>query len=1066
MKNNKRIFLNIVTLGFYSVVFRYVNYLAPKKIIKKLDLLDDKNTKDIKKLLSKAHKIYRSRLQCFYFTGLCKQLKKYISHNDLLNKKVQKHISDNIQKLQVKDKKELTEYYENALLPLIKQLIDNSLLELSIDRKHKEIKQHISILSKVRKEEALEYYEKSLLSEIKQHIIEKFQELLVLTIHNDFLRQCGILHNAYKTEALDTYYKKLSERIEEYINSNNKGNALLQKDIHENAIMYINRLEKLYKNLVLEYYLERLSERVIEVVLANKDNLLNEKLRKQLEGYLKRLSGKHLEKARYMYTKYLTICQIKHFIYNLNFYEADRLYKNNVSIIEDELSEDYYKKFKQPYIQKYFKEVYEIDLDNDQAATLTEMEQNLLITARAGSGKSRCIVCRTIYAIEQERYDPDQVMVLAFNSKAAEEIRQRIIGEVGYAKINRKNIRTFHSLAWGIVNPLQEVLHDDPDKATEQHLTKFIQNIYEKNKNTKDDFLNKIYSFLRADSGIENELEWDFDSKEEKYLYLKNKKHVTLQGEAVKSSGEKYIADFLFEHNIDYYYEKTLTQAKADGFLYRPDFTIDVDDKTFVLEHWGIDEHDKTKSVPAYWSETWDEYHDTMIRKRNLFDWYNRKQQKKGQPGIIFLETSIVDLKNGRNAFEMHLKKLLETKGIPCVKQDVATLVNKVQLNQSSKVIKRIMNFIQAAKKNKMSPEDILNKARNVKLSDRTKKFLILATYIYKKYDEELIKQDKTDFDNIMLEAIQKIKDNKGNCPIKVRGKEFLNIKDLKILLIDEFQDFAPLFYDLVDTIRKYNPDMKLYCVGDNWQAINGFAGSDVKYFNNFADYFNDSAKTYLSMNYRSSKAVVEAGNVIMQKTGEPPAICHDVKNVGKIIATNVTKLSFYLPDDKEYIYDAKNDTPVYFGINHRIFKYCYDIIRKNPMKSYFIIDRTSIIVNTVKLEDFQDALIKKLRKDGVKNPNVKVNTIHQFKGAEADVVIILETDEDDFPFIHPDNEFNYIFGRTPQVVLDEERRLFYVAVTRAKEDVYFVHLTKDLSCWVKKLVEKEQKENYDKYMV
>ena len=1013
-KNDKKTFLNVVTLGLYSVVFRYLNYSVPKRTIKKADLLEDADTKVIKKLLSKSHKIYKSRLQSFYFSCLCRQLKKYIRQNDLLDREVQKQISDNIKKLQAKDKKELTEYYESYLYPLITQFIDDNFSELFSTKKHNEIKHYISILAEPR-----------------------------------------------KTEALDFYYEKLATKIKEHIDSKNKTNGLLHKENHEEVIGYINRLSPAYKKQPLEYYLEKLCDRVMEVIVDNKEKLLNPAIQKQLKEYMDWLSGKHLQKAEYTYNKHLTICKIKHFVDCFDFYNADKLYKDNISLVEDELSEDKYKNFKQPYIQTYFKKLH-VDLDKDQAATLAEMNQNVLVTARAGSGKSRCVVCRTIYAIEQERFSPEQVMVLAFNSKAAEEVRQRLIGEIGYSKINRKNIRTFHSLAWGILNPTQEVLHDDPDKAAEKHLTKFIQSIYEKDQKARDEFLNRVYMFLRADSGIENEIEWDFDSKEEKYLYLKNKKHVTLKGETVKSNGEKYIADFLFEHNIEYFYERSLTQAK--DFLYRPDFTIFYNDKKFVLEHWGIDEYDRTKSVPAYWSDTWDEYHDTMNRKRNLFRWYNGTQREKGLPGITFMETSVVDLRNGRDVFEKRLKALLEANGIPCIKKDEATLISKIQLNQTSKVIKRIVGFIQAAKKNKMSPTDVLNKAKSMNLSERATRFITLATHLYKRYDEELVKQDKTDFDNIMLEAIQKIKDTHGNCPIKISNKESVCVRDLKILLIDEFQDFSPLFYDLVDTIRAYNPELKLYCVGDNWQAINGFAGSDVKYFNNFANYFGDSTKKYLSLNYRSSKAVVDAGNVIMQKTGEPPAICFNVSKLGKIKVDNVTSFGYSLPEDKDFIYDAKPDKNNYFGINHRIFKYCYDIIKEAPLKSYFIIDRTSNVVNTSTLEEFEDALVKKLKKDGIKTPNVKVSTIHQFKGSEADVVIILETDEDNFPLIHPDNEFNYVFDRTPQVVLDEERRLFYVAVTRAKEDVYFVHLTKNLSSWVKQLIPEEPNSKKDRY--
>ena len=69
----------------------------------------------------------------------------------------------------------------------------------------------------------------------------------------------------------------------------------------------------------------------------------------------------------------------------------------------------------------------------------------------------------------------------------------------------------------------------------------------------------------------------------------------------------------------------------------------------------------------------------------------------------------------------------------------------------------------------------------------------------------------------------------------------------------------------------------------------------------------------------------------------------------------------------------------------------------------------------------------------------VRLMTMHKSKGLEAEVVIILEADEGVIPKVHPDTVLYGVFGETMEVALDDQKRLFYVAMTRAKKRLYIM---------------------------
>ncbi len=125
--------------------------------------------------------------------------------------------------------------------------------------------------------------------------------------------------------------------------------------------------------------------------------------------------------------------------------------------------------------------------------------------------------------------------------------------------------------------------------------------------------------------------------------------------------------------------------------------------------------------------------------------------------------------------------------------------------------------------------------------------------------------------------------------------------------------------------------------------------------------------------------------------------------------------------------------------------KHCYQIITdpENIGKTVAILSRTNWF-HSVLLEDFQSKLIECLSEEekktiGKPKDKIQVKTVHSFKGLEAEIVILVRACEDDYPLIHPDNALFTIFGRNEADTIDEEKRLFYVALTRAKEKLYIL---------------------------
>lgn len=329
----------------------------------------------------------------------------------------------------------------------------------------------------------------------------------------------------------------------------------------------------------------------------------------------------------------------------------------------------------------------------------------------------------------------------------------------------------------------------------------------------------------------------------------------------------------------------------------------------------------------------------------------------------------------------------------------------------------------------------------------------------------------KIDFNLLMSRAARLLRDGaKASCLNAARFQHKMQqISCYKYLLVDEYQDFSYLFFDLIRSIRQNCPAAHLFAVGDDWQAINRFAGSDVDYFLNFAEYFpEDVVDIPLMTNYRSDCRIVENANRYMLKNYNPNAdkAVPFSRKRGKIKRQNPVKTKFDSQDlledglgDGRYqniladivrsvVKDAINARglkPKDFQEAARLLKTTYKIVKKHHKEQILLLHRHNFTsFANVSLENLYLALRRIMVEEGVMSEmdfdsRVRCMTMHKSKGLESDVVILLEMDRSQVRSEHPHATIFEIFGDTRAAETADQHRLLYVALTRAKHKLYIL---------------------------
>ena len=665
------------------------------------------------------------------------------------------------------------------------------------------------------------------------------------------------------------------------------------------------------------------------------------------------------------------------------------------------------------------------NLNNKQHEAVVSDDKRILVLAGAGSGKTKTLLQKIIYLIEEKGVSPSSILAITFTKNATNEMidrliisadtskkyeemllnkhfskadkdRERYIQQKNYKWIDSLTVRTFHSFCYSILRNygvnefdnkfriIGDEKRDEEDELSKHVAPETVFEVVHKLLISKCDNIEFLLQLKR----------YILDYNVDKIHLAKNnptnsnndgKYFTTLDGTRVRSKSEQYIADWFYRHSIKYEYEPIL---KVKDFDFRPDF--------YIPEANLYIEHVSDKSYPLNGKEE-------QFEKGNLL--YFKTYDYITQDSALFNHT---------------LDKVVKNR-LPSNYHKNVSLTFREEFNgyhdSVKDFVKQIMRITDMIKVENISPKQILENAKKDQ-HERVRHFYALAIPIVEEYITYTTNKSYLDFNDLISRSAS-LFENHEDIANKYKSK-------YQYILVDEFQDVNNLQVELIKHLL--TDETQLFCVGDDWQSIYGFRGSNVDYIVDFEKYFPNSTVVKLDQNYRSTQNIVGASNEVIK---------HNKFKVEKEIHS--AKIS----EHKIVVYSGNDEKDN--------IQFCTNKVRE-LIADGFAQDDILFLYRRNKM--YSPYFFK------FKNENIRVQgkTIHASKGLEAKAVFILGLTEGSggFPDIWlEDRIFQVIKTANHDLLMEEERRLFYVAITRAKDKLFLITEKGNESSFLKEIPEK-----------
>lgn len=677
--------------------------------------------------------------------------------------------------------------------------------------------------------------------------------------------------------------------------------------------------------------------------------------------------------------------------------------------------------------KEFFDHCLKYPLDKQQRRSIVSEEENCLVVSSAGSGKTSSIVGKVKYLTEIKKINPQNILLISYTNKAAAELTERmgIAGLRGY---------TFHKLALDIIGQTtgqKPSIYENTDAL-------FVK-IYHELLNDKKFKKSVIEYFIDYQTP---EKEWE-KRKNERRQQLSEQKEVGLKATFpdmdgktvyVRSEQEQKICFALSSLSVKFRYEEPYEHPLVDEMhsQYKPDFSIYFEQggetKRIYLEHFGVDEHGL---VPIWFAKDRGITYEEANQKYN--DGITWKKAAHEKFGTKLLTTSSADFHY--SDIREKLKTLLEKADVSIQEKTDAELYDMV-LPPNSKhekaFIRLVVTFVTLIKSSCKSVDEVLRQTKNA--GDERSTFIIKNIFqpVYKRYIEELANINQIDFTDAILQATDICR---SSHPVKY-----------DYIIVDEFQDISVDRYNFLKVLREGNPPAKLYCVGDDWQSIYRFSGSDMALFNQFSDYFGQTEINKIETTYRFGEPLVSLSSQFIQRNE-----AQIKKNIHPFNPQVKTELQFCDYERRDY---------------------CNVI---GQLVASIPLDKLVFLLGRYSFDDYYLSFMYKFVKEGnrffyiIGDRKIEFLTVHKSKGLEADYVIILQCNKDTYGFpslVSDDPVLNYVLTKSDQYPYGEERRLFYVAITRAKVKTYILYDRRFPSVFVDEFLhpEKVTEESYAKH--
>ena len=702
-------------------------------------------------------------------------------------------------------------------------------------------------------------------------------------------------------------------------------------------------------------------------------------------------------------------------------------------------------------------------LDSQQREAIVVDEDAVKVIAGAGSGKTFTIQGKVKYLTEKRDVDPSEILAISFSNASVDDLKERIAEPI--------DIKTFHKVGKDILTQYNQ--YSRPDTSA---LKRIIKRYLTKKALKNEDISKKLIEFFSfyinvppSDDDIKYEgdlLDWqegvDFSTLKRRF---KNKQRETLNNEIVRSYEELYIANFLFIYGIKYTYEKIYSYPnknferefnKFKEFLfsfneeipdelknditkdllnltdifeeyeikdYLPDFYLD--DYNIYIEHFGLNRNCENHLIGGKSSE---EYVKEMEWKRKVHKKY----------GTTLIET--FSYYQSENRLLTRLAEKLQAQGVEFNEIDYREVYRILLENKTIKewedFIVLLKTFIELFKGNNYDETkfkefyDYVGGLKDSFSKDRAIAFLKIVEEIYNDYEAYLLKIKKIDFNDMINKA--------SDCIVK-------NGLDLpyKYIIVDEYQDTSFTRYNLLRNICD-SIGAKIMVVGDDWQSIYSFSGCDVNIFTKFDNFFDVCETRYIEKTYRNSQQLIDASSNFVMKN--PDQTRKELKS-SKSLKYPIKLVNF----DNDFDEILKFELIIKNIINQSTFKNKKILILGRNNKDIFNLLKNFNVENEYGKRKFEilgdedklrrNKFVKIVYRESP-DVNIEYRTVHQSKGLECDNVILinLKNWKAGFPNKMVDDPvLNFVKRNGDSFSYAEERRLFYVALTRTKNNVYLL---------------------------
>jgi len=689
-------------------------------------------------------------------------------------------------------------------------------------------------------------------------------------------------------------------------------------------------------------------------------------------------------------------------------------------------------------LKEYFKNMFinidkNIVLDEEQINAILNDSKYTLILAGAGTGKTTTMVAKVKYLVDIKKVDPKRILVISYTKKAVEELQSLIIDEFG---INT-NVTTFHSLAYKYVrnifmnrkceivdyNKKESIFYDFINDMFKSKRIEDLINTFSKDKLNLNNFFYGAYfndnylKFNDYDTFFKSYKEYKIEEALNKGIKdvinewidkkIKSENIITIKGELVKSVGEAVIANFLFKHGIEYKYEEIYSEIVEDRKVYKPDFTLDLAGNKVYIEYFGLDDKKYNK-----------------IKDKKI-EFHKNNNNK-------FISIDRMPIEQIEYELDLELKKM---GFIYRDKTDIEIYNQILDNNKLSQIFKLKNLFYESIMKIKESinrekyidiVKEYINTLDENERKDSIKEFNYINEFYHYYFKKTFnIETYSFDYSDLFYYSNKYIHD-----------KKYLNDIKYDYIIIDEYQDISDGEYLLARNTSNKS-DSKVFAVGDDWQSIYSFRGSNINYITKFNNYFESPTILSINNTYRNSQELVNiTGKFIKENKDQIDKSLVSSKHLPHPI-------QFVMYDDRidEEIGNSILDDTVEYNVLKRLI---IKIHQEKPEHNILILGRNNnMIEKCFKYDkDFIDDLGTKIKISFINNLDIDGMTIHKSKGLTYDEVIIIGMNKT-FPRCEL-NEYWLIDlfkykKEKESIEFAEERRILYVALTRTKNNVYIL---------------------------